>query len=392
MPLGSMMSCVFAGIFRHKYGTKLTMQLFSVPAVLGSACITLPWNIYMLLLGRFLIGITIGCYMFLVQIYVGEISTKQIRASLLNFIHIFVFLGVLFSYVLGQLVSLRTLNIICGAIPLFYLIGFQAMPETVPYLLSKRKVKDAEMSMNFMYKKVAHQAEFKELLTKPDKKNQQKQSMADLLKIKSTRRATIIMVMQFFFFQMCGTNAVNFYSKTIFIDSGIDIDPGNASIINVSILVISSFISVFYARQFGRRVMLITFNILSVISLCGLGLYFTMKNSGWTVETIGWMPLICLCMNSVAFCLGMAPVTYGLLGELFTIEAKKVIAPFAQTLNHGLTFLIGLSFPFFSSIIGTGNVFLIFAATIFIDIIFAYNFIPETQGKSFEEIQKALDA
>ena len=253
-------------------------------------------------------GISIGCYMFLVQIYVGEISTKEIRASLLNFIHIFVFLGVLFVYVLGQLVCLRNLNIICGAIPLFYLIGFQAMPETVPYLLSKNKIEDAEMSMNFMYKKVAHQAQFKELLSKPDERNQQKQSMADLLKINSTRRATKIMILQFFFFQMCGTNAVNFYSKTIFIDSGIDIDPGNASIINVSILVISSFISVFYARKFGRRVMLITFNILSVISLCGLGLHFTMKNNGWSVEEIGWMPLICLCLNSVAFCLGMAPV------------------------------------------------------------------------------------
>lgn len=97
-------------------------------------------------------------------------------------------------------------------------------------------------------------------------------------------------------------------------------------------------------------------------------------------------------MIHLTFFLRPFQVTYGLLGELFTIEAKKAIAPFAQTLNHGLTFLIGLSFPFFSNIIGTGNVFLIFAATIFIDIIFAYYFIPETQGKSFDEIQKALSA
>jgi hypothetical protein len=83
-------------------------------------------------------------------------------------------------------------------------------------------------------------------------------------------------------------------------------------------------------------------------------------------------------------------VTYGLLGELFTIQAKKVVAPFVQTLNHGLTFLIGLSFPFLSSVIGTGNIFLIYAAAIFIDIIFAYFLIPETKGKSFDEIQAAL--
>lgn len=58
MPLGSMMSCVFVGIFRHKYGTKRTMQLFSIPAVLGSACITVPWNIYMVMINLVIIPVS----------------------------------------------------------------------------------------------------------------------------------------------------------------------------------------------------------------------------------------------------------------------------------------------------------------------------------------------
>lgn len=183
------------------------------------------------------------------------------------------------------------------------------MPESVPFLLSKNKLEDAEMSMNVLYKKDSHKAEFKELLKHSSEINEKKkQSIAELLKIKSTKRAAIIMVFQFSFFQLCGVNIVNFYAKTIFIESGIDIDPGNASIINVSILVISSFIGVVYARNFGRRPMLITFNTFSASSLCGLGLYFTMKTYGWSVEKIGWMPLICLCISSISFCLGMGPV------------------------------------------------------------------------------------
>jgi SP family galactose:H+ symporter-like MFS transporter len=55
-----------------------------------------------------------------------------------------------------------------------------------------------------------------------------------------------------------------------------------------------------------------------------------------------------------------------------------------------MTFLVGISFPFLSTVIGTGNVFFIFATTTFFDIIFGYIFIPETKGKSFEEIQAAL--
>lgn len=68
-----------------------------------------------------------------------------------------------------------------------------------------------------------------------------------------------------------------------------------------------------------------------------------------------------------------------------------MMAPLAQVMNHGLTFVIVLTFPLLNDYIGSGNVFYIFAVATLIDIIFAIFFIPETRGKSSEEIQKALE-
>lgn len=72
------------------------------------------------------------------------------------------------------------------------------------------------------------------------------------------------------------------------------------------------------------------------------------------------------------------------------MDAKKTIAPLGQVVNHMLIFLVGLLFPILSEIIGISSLFFIFATITTIDIIFVIIFIPETFGRSVDEIQNAL--
>lgn len=335
-----------------------------------------------------------GCYLFIVQIYVGEISSTENRASFLNIIHIFVHLGIIFIYTLGHLVSHQTMNIIYGTIPLIYAIAFQAVIESPPYLRSKGKHEKAQQSQQLLMPKNQRnlEVEMMKLNTKPSYQVEKTKSLKELLKIKSTRKAMVVMCVQFFFFQMSGTNAINFYAQTIFMEAGVrNLHPGISSIIYVSFLTLNSLSASIFARRFNRRVMLISFNALSAICLTIIGSYFFLKSHGHDLEGHGWIPLSALCINSIAFCHGTASVTWGLLGELFTIEAKKVIAPVAQIVSHALTAIIVLSFPTLVVFIGIGSIFYIFATATAIDIIFAYFFIPETRGKTIEEIQRDLE-
>lgn len=295
-------------------------------------------------------------------------------------------------YTLGHFVSHRTLNIIYGSIPLFYGIAFQVMIESPPYLASKGKYDKAEHSLySIRENKKLFETELLEI-KKNEKVEVVKKSVKDLLGIKSTRKGMIIMCIQFFFFQMSGTNAVNFYAQSIFAEAGMkNIHPGIASIVYVSFLTTFSMSASIAARHFNRRVMICTFASLNGFCLFVIGSYYNIKDHGYDISDYRWVPLAALCVNAFAFTHGTAMVTWALLGELFTIEAKKVIAPIGQIVSHALTFLIVLSFPTLVVLIGTGNVFYIFSAAMFTDILFAYFFIPETRGKTIQEIQEALE-
>lgn len=80
-----------------------------------------------------------------------------------------------------------------------------------------------------------------------------------------------------------------------------------------------------------------------------------------------------------------------LLGELFTPNAKKVIAPVGKGFNLFLAFIIGLVFPLLVDAIGISITFFIFMGFSIVSFFYAYYVIPETKGKTFSEIQKLLD-
>jgi SP family facilitated glucose transporter-like MFS transporter 8 len=318
--------------------------------------------------------------------YVGEIASIEMRGSLLNVIHVLVNCGLLFIYTMGQNVDLNTINAAMALIPLIYAIGFYFLiPESIPFLISKQKIEKAQNSMLLKDYKT-EVIKIDENKTKSDEK-----SFAELMKEKATRKALIIMSLQFLFFQLSGFSAVSFYSKIILMESGIE-NPGMASIVNIIFMTIFSIVNIFVVKRFRRKVMLCTFNAFNVVGLFGVGIYFVLKDHDFPLENLKWLPLTSFCINSFSFCFGMGSISYCLLGELFKVEAKKVIAPLTQIMNHGLTFLIAISFPYLTSseMLGTGYTFLIFAFSTFCNILFAIKFIPETKDKSLDEIQKLL--
>lgn len=343
------------------------------------------------MLGRFMIGLSVGCYLFVVQIYVGEISSTSNRGSLLNFIHIFIHLGAIFVYTLGYLISHNSLNIILSLIPMLYALGFQLMVESPPFLMRNEKFKEAEAALYCLRdnKKLFENELI--LLRNNSCDTVSNKTFNELLRIKSTRRAMIIMCTQFFFFQMSGFNAIKFYAQTIFEEAGMsNLHPGVAAIIYASVLTLSACLATIIARHFDRRVMLCFFNFFCACSLIVIGGYFHMQKKALDISGFKWIPLFAVCVYSIAFSLGTASVTWSLLGELFTIEAKKTIASFAQVINHGLTFIIVLTFTTLVERFGIENIFYVFGLATFADIIFAYFIIPETRGRSIDEIQNQL--
>lgn len=222
------------------------------------------------------------------------------------------------------------------------------------------------------------------------KMNATQLSIVEHLKHKPTRKAFLIILTQFIFFQFTGINAVLFYTTTIFIEAKINLEPGIASIIVVSSQIVGTAFSTLLVDRFGRRLMMMTSTILMALSHIAIGTYFAMKDSGSAVEHLNWLPIVALCIFEVAFGSGIGPVSYVLLGELFTPNAKKVIAPIGKSFNLFLAFVVGLVFPYLVQTIGNAGTFFLFCGFSILALIFTIFFIPETKGKSFLEIQQML--
>lgn len=256
--------------------------------------------------------------------------------------------------------------------------------------MSKDKEDDAKTSMRLLRgKNYNFDAEMSDI-----KRNQQmnnaNHSFFEHLKQKATRNAFFIILTQFFFFQFTGINAVLFYTTTIFESAQIDIEPGIASIIVVSSQIVGTAFSTTLVDKYGRRMMLMISTVLMAISHISIGVYFTLKNSGTAVDSLGWLPIVSLSVFEVAFGSGIGPVSYVLLGELFSPNAKKVIAPVGKAANMFFAAVVGLIFPFLANGIGSAGTFFLFAGFSLLALIFTVIFIPETKGKSLAEIQEMM--
>ena len=344
------------------------------------------------MIGRLFTGFSAGAYCFVIPIYVGEISSNEIRGGLLSSFQVILNVGVTTVYTVGYFANLLTLNIVCGIIPIIYTLTFMLLPESPGFLVRKGKHEEAEKSMILLRGKAFnYKLEINELMKQHQELSEkQSASFVELFENPTIRKAFFIIMAQFFFFQMSGINAVLYYMTTIFIDADIRLEPALATIIVGCVQVIGSLLSTFLVDKIGRKILLVFSTALMTFSLIGIGVFFTLKEADVNVDSIRWLSVASLSVFVISFSSGMGPISYVLLGELFAPDAKSKIAPMGQLFNFLLSFMIGMVFPILVEVIGSGPTFFIFSGFTVLALLFSIFIIPETKGKSLVEIQSQL--
>src|SRR5690554_5832229 len=218
------------------------------------------------------------------------------------------------------------------------------------------------------------------------KHHHKKISIRELLK-PGLRRALAIGIGLSVFGQFTGVNIVIYYGPTILEGAGFELS--NAIQFQVLIGVINlifTVIALLKIDSWGRRPLLIGGMTAVFISLCGIGLLFiTNAMSGiWTVV------LLCIYIGSLA--LSINAVIWVLIGEIYPTHIRGRAMSIATFTNWGTNFLAAFLFPWYVSHVGMGAGFFTFAAFCLVGTIFFYKYIPETKGKSLEEIEAYWEA
>lgn len=159
-------------------------------------------------------------------------------------------------------------------------------------------------------------------------------SIGEALSRKTSVRGLVIILGLMFFQQVSGINAVIFYTTDIFnaADSGIQAELG--TIIVGIMQVVATFVASLVIDKLGRRLLLLVSDALMALCTLLLGIYFFMKqNDESSVSSMGWLPIVSMCVFIVAFSIGFGPVPWCMVGELFASDVKAIAAPLAGTFN-----------------------------------------------------------
>lgn len=156
--------------------------------------------------------------------------------------------------------------------------------------------------------------------------------------------------------------------------------------------VIATFVSVMIVDRAGRRVLLLLSS--SIMALCTilLGVFFYMQEKDTdSVHGIGWLPMFSLCVFIIMFSIGFGPVPWLMMGELFPSDIKGVAGSIAGTSNWLLAFIVVKFFDPVKEIIGPAATFWVFSGITIVGFFFVWFIVPETKGKSLNEIQTMLE-
>ncbi|KAG5311729.1 TRET1 protein, partial [Acromyrmex insinuator] len=380
LALGAILGAVPSGPMADKLGRKKTLLLLAAPFLLSWVIIIFAYKLWLIYLARFIIGAAVGAACVVVPTYISEIAETSTRGSLGAMFQLFITVGILLAFIF-----------VCALIEVGFLGSFLFMPESPIWLVNQGRKPEATIAMSVLRgDSYDPSEELAEAQREAEQAALRKSTIFDLVRTPAARKALLASLGGMFFQQLSGINAVIFYTVTIFQASGSSMPPDVASIIVAIVQMITTVVAAMIVDRAGRKPLLIFSSSVMLISLVALGLYFNTKMTGSDVSNLGWLPLTSLTLFMISFSVGMGPIPWMLMGELFPAETKAVASGIAVMLNWFLVFLVTKTFPAMNEGLGADVTFWIFATIMALGTVFTYFYVPETKGKTSQEIQEEL--
>ncbi|XP_046994528.1 facilitated trehalose transporter Tret1-like [Schistocerca americana] len=342
---------------------------------------------------RFISGLGIGLIVTSLSMFAAEISQANIRGALLMVQQPSITTGFMLDYCIGPFVSYTTLAAIGLAVPLLFMVAFFWVPESPYYLLARGRDEDAERSLRRLRDDNSDiSSELQRMKGAVEESKENEASVLDLFRSRSCRRALVIALGVVCAEQLAGINAVLFYSQSIFNAAGGDVDSRVAPIIVNGTMLIESCITPFLVDRLGRRPLLIFSSTGMSVALTVLAVYFYLSDTGKNVEDIGWLPVTALVFYIVTYTSGYGGLAATVPAEIFSQNVKSVALPVATFFSWAMSFLVTRFFEDISSAVGNYGPFFLFAACSLLASFHVYFLLPETKGKTLEEIQVMLES
>ncbi|XP_071110230.1 solute carrier family 2, facilitated glucose transporter member 1-like [Haliotis cracherodii] len=398
--VGGMIGGVSAGFWANRYGRKGALLRNNVIAVIAGGLLgfsKMAKSYEMLIAGRVVSGLNAGINTGIVPMYLSEIAPISLRGLAGTFNQLAITTGVFVSQLLGLEFILGTdtlwpicLALTCGPV-VFQLLTLTCCPESPRFLmLAQGDEEGAKEALMWLRKSHDVEDEIEEMnVEKDDEKKQAKFEISHLFLHNELRIPLIISVVLQLTQQFSGINAVIYYSTSIYESAELSERNSQFATLGSAIVnVLMTFVSALIIDRAGRRILLLT-------GLGGMFVFTVILTVALVFQhQVSWLSYLCIVAvicYIIFFAVGPGSIPWLIVAELFAQGPRSAAVSTAVLVNWMANCVVGLVFPTLQKSIGVYS-FVPFAAMLFLSFLFTMFKVPETKGKTIEEITHLFKA
>lgn len=384
---GTVVGAMFGGIPTNKYGRKNTLivigVLFAVSAI-GSGLANDP---YFFAFARFIGGLGVGASTIAAPAYISEIAPAKDRGRLVAMYQFNIVFGILIAFLSNYLLSGVGENawrwmVGVEAIPaVLYILFALKVPKSPRWLLSQNRVEEAKVVLKIINPDIDVEEQLKEFHAHNDKSDK-----TETIFMKKYRFPLMLAFFIAFFNQFSGINAFLYYAPRIFEEAGLGESTALLSSIGIGVTnLVFTLVGVALIDKLGRKTLMYIGSVGYIISLSLVSAAFFL---GWT----GMAVPVFLFLFIAAHAVGQGAVIWVFISEIFPNHLRASGQAFGSSTHWVLAAMIPSLIPYLFNhpMIGAGVVFMVFAGMMVLQLLFVAFFMPETKGKTLEELEDII--
>ena len=386
--IGTVVGAMLGGIPSDKFGRKKTVFWIAVLFLVSAIGTALAFNWYVFLLFRFAGGIAVGCSSVTAPMYISELSPASHRGRFVAMFQFNVVLGILIAYLSNYLLqntgdnSWRWMLGVQAFPATLFMVLVLFIPESPRWLIVKKNLFEEAREI---LRRINPSTADKELLTIKLSSSHTNGTSSSLFTSKHSFPITLAVLFAFFN-QASGVNAIIYYAPRIFEMAGLATGSSLLSTAGVgAVNFLFTLLAMSIIDSFGRKKLMIVGSLGCIVTLALVaGSFFAEDFSGYAV------PLYLFLFISF-FAFSQGAVIWVFISEIFPNEVRSRGQALGSFTHWFMASIIAFVFPYMSEKIGGGYSFLIFTVMMTLQLVFVLTIMPETKGKSLEELETKLE-
>lgn len=373
------------------YGSKRSLLMSGIPIIISWICIIFANSAFWLYVFRVSAGISFGMYYSCFAFYIGEIASANIRGALVSTIVNGMPFGTLIGNIMGSHMSMMCFGLVSLVLTICFMTVFPLLPQSPHYYVRQNNAIEAKKTIQWYHRKsnVNVELEIIEDFVRSSKSTNFRDKINQVMERKN-RRAFYMIILLFIFMQLSGLNTVTYYMEIIIRSAKVtSLEPATVVIISTGIGIVIGWISVYLIDRCGRKVLIAVSCGCVIIAMVLLGLHFLLLEQNFEPKSLEWLPILAMILFMM-MSIGLIPVPSTILSELFPDDLKS-IAGFTASITSALfAFICSRTYQPLIDLMSEKYVFWMYAIAMTVCLVYSITEMPETKGKTLQEIQDML--